>query len=200
MKEKFILLLCLFAFSGPLLAGTTGKIVGTIKDQDSGEPLIGADVVLEGSGLGSSTDSDGYFSILNVPPGVYNISVHYIGYASITIENIRVFIDRTVTQNVTLSSKFVEGETVVVEADRSAIELDKTHSSSTVSAEAIDALPVVELEEVIGLQAGVVRRGGQLHFRGGRAREVAYIVDGVPVTNSFSGTGGSLVEVDNNMG
>lgn len=189
----------LVAASAFLYAGTTGKIVGTVVDQTTGNPLIGADVVLEGTGMGGSTDADGYYSILNVPPGTYRLSVYYVGYAPLIVEGVRVRIDRTTTQTVKMSSELVEGREVVVEAERAVIELDRTHSSSVVNSETVDLLPVTEIEEVIELQAGVVSNNGQLHFRGGRAREVAYIIDGMPVTNAFSQSGGSNVNVETNM-
>ncbi|MCB0314181.1 MAG: carboxypeptidase-like regulatory domain-containing protein, partial [Calditrichaeota bacterium] len=72
-----MLLLMLFGWA---LAGTTGKIAGRISDAKTGESLIGVNLQLEGTALGSSTDVDGYFVILNVPPGLYNLNISYIGY------------------------------------------------------------------------------------------------------------------------
>jgi len=154
---------------------------------------------LEGTGLGSSSDIDGFYAILNVPPGTYTLTVNYIGYATVKIENVQVSVDRTTTQEIKISSEAIEGETVVVEARRPIVEMDRTHSAAIVTAETIDLMPVTEVDEVIALQPGVVNSGGQLHFRGGRAREVTYVIDGVPVTDSFSEQGGSMVQVQNNM-
>ncbi len=186
----------LFSF---LYAGTTGKIIGSVKNKTSGEPLVGANIVLEGTQLGASTDEDGFFTILNVPPGTYNLTVYYVGYATVTIQNVRVRIDRTTTQNIKMMPEAVKGETVVVEAERPAIELDRTHSASVVSGETVQLMPVTEVSEILELQAGVVENNGELHFRGGRSREVAYVIDGVPVTNPFSQGGGSNVNVETNM-
>ena len=61
-------------------AGTTGKIVGQVTDSGSGEPLVGVNVSLSGTSLGSSTDGDGNYLILNVPPGIYTMIFKYIGY------------------------------------------------------------------------------------------------------------------------
>ena len=188
-----------FVFFTTLIAGTTGKVVGTVKDADTGEGLIGANLVLEGTGLGASTDEDGYFVIINVPPGNYTLTAYYIGYAPVKIENVRVNVDRTVTRHIKMRAQAVEGEEVVVQAKRPPIEMDRTHTAAVVSSETVEAMPVTEVEEVIALQAGVVVADGQLHFRGGRSREVSYVVDGIPVTNTFSQSGGSLVEIDNNM-
>ncbi len=59
-----LILLTAVAFSG-----TTGKIAGTVKDAKTGEPLPSANVVIEGTTLGAATNPDGYFAILNIPPG-----------------------------------------------------------------------------------------------------------------------------------
>ena len=63
-KEILLFLLPLFLF-----AGTTGKITGRVVDAQTGEPLPFVQVILEGTGLGAVTDVEGYYVILNVPPG-----------------------------------------------------------------------------------------------------------------------------------
>ncbi|GAB4367338.1 MAG: hypothetical protein Kow0042_07850 [Calditrichia bacterium] len=199
LVAKIVVVLVICMLSNLAYAGTTGKIVGTIKDKDTGEPLIGANVVLEGTGMGASTDTDGFFMIINVPPGTYTLTVYYVGYATVQIEGVQVSVDRTTTKNVQMSVQVIEGETVVVQAERPTIEMDRTHTAAVVTAETVELMPVTEMEEILELQAGVVKTGGQLHFRGGRTREVSYVVDGIPVNNTYSQSGGSLVEVDNNM-
>lgn len=189
----------LVLFFSSVFAGTSGKISGTVKDNETGEALIGANIVVEGTSMGASTDEDGYYVIINVPPGTYTLSVYYLGYSPLKIENVKVSVDRTTTRHIKLSSEALTGKEIVVQAERPAIELDRTHSSAVIGAETVEAMPVTEIEDVIELQSGVVSIGGELHFRGGRAREVAYVIDGVPVNNSFSENGGSLVEVENNM-
>jgi hypothetical protein len=54
-------MLCILVSVGLVFAGTTGKIAGSVLDQDSGEPLAGANVVLVGTGLGAAVDVDGDF-------------------------------------------------------------------------------------------------------------------------------------------
>ena len=60
-------------------AGITGKIAGEVKDSQTGEPLIGATILVEGTRLGAAADIDGYYVILNVPPGKYTVSEHFAG-------------------------------------------------------------------------------------------------------------------------
>ena len=184
---------------GVLIAGTTGKLTGLVTDKNSGEALVGANIVVEGTGFGAATDSDGYFAIINIPPGEYQVSVFYVGYAKTTISRVNINVDRTTTQKIQLTPETVSGETVLVESERPAVEMDRTHSASIIDAETVELMPVTEVDEVIALQAGVVNLRGQLHFRGGREREVAYIIDGIPTDNAYSQSGGRNVTVENSM-
>ena len=65
-----------------VFGGTTGKIAGRIIDRESGEPLVGVNVVIEESYLGASSDSDGRYFIINISPGIYSLQVSMIGYES----------------------------------------------------------------------------------------------------------------------
>ena len=65
---RFLSLVLLFLlWHNLLLAGTTGKITGSVRDADSGDPLPGANVVIEGTMMGAASDLEGYFVIINVP-------------------------------------------------------------------------------------------------------------------------------------
>ncbi|WP_456443474.1 carboxypeptidase regulatory-like domain-containing protein, partial [Caldithrix abyssi] len=61
-------------------AGTTGKISGLVTDADTGEPLPGANIYVQVGGqiMGAASDVDGYFVILNVPPGSYTVKAAYV--------------------------------------------------------------------------------------------------------------------------
>jgi outer membrane receptor protein involved in Fe transport len=196
---RWLLLIILFFPVQFVFAETTGKLTGIITDAATGEGLAGVNVVIEGTTLGASSDLDGYYMSINIPPGKYDVSFYYVGYATVKVTNLVISIDRTTRQNISMNPETLTSETIVVEAVRPAIEFDRTHSAAIVNTETIDLMPVTELEEVIALQPSVVRSGGELHFRGGRSREVAYLVDGIPVSNSYSQDGGNNITVENAM-
>jgi len=198
MSTKFtlVVLIVLFMLSliGLIYAGTTGKITGVIIDEQSKEPLPGANVMIENSSMGAATDHQGQFIIINVPPGNYNLKVSMMGYQSVVIEAVRVRIDLTTTVNTSLSQTVLHaGEVVTVQAERPLVQMDMTSSLSAVGANEIENLPVQEISDVIELQAGIVEADG-LHIRGGRAGEVAYWVDGVATTDVYNGDMGVTVE------
>jgi len=190
MRKKIVLLFSFFLFLwvGNLFSGTTGKIVGKIIDKDTGEPLVAANVVIKGETMGAATDEDGYYIILNVPPGVYTLQAIYIGYATSEVKDVVVKVDLTTQINFKMSAANFEGETVVVVAKRPLIQKDATATAAVVGAREIENAPIESFSQIAQTKAGVnVGPDGTLHFRGGRSDEVAYIVDGVPVTNAISG-------------
>ena len=193
---KLSLSLVFFVFVSVLQAGTTGKIKGSVVDKQTGEALPGVNVILKDSYMGASTDVDGFYIILNVPPGKYILETTYIGFSAVTVE-IQVSVDLTTTQNFTLSEESLSLDDIVIVAVRPPVEMDRTNSVASMSAEQIDELPVQNLQDLVQLQAGVVidTKGG-VHIRGGRSSEVAYLVDGVPISNQFSSGGGSLIDLE----
>lgn len=193
MKSVLFLLLSL-GISHALYA-QSGKIKGVILDADTGDPLIGATVNIQGTLKGSAADLDGNYLILNVAPGTYTLEVRYIGYISQIIQEVVVRTDLTTTQDIKLQPETFEGEEVIVTATQPMVIKDLTSSEARVSSEEIQKLPVQELGDVVQLQAGVnVGDDGQLRIRGGRATEVSYVVDGIRVTDDYNRSQGLRIE------
>ncbi len=181
---RYVILLS-FVFSASLFAQTTGKIAGFVFDGKSHEPLPGANIYLEGTSLGAATGLDGSFYIINIPPGKYDVHVEMVGYETKIIKGVRVSVNRTTNLKITLNESILQGEVIEVEADKITIKKDQTSAIRTVSSDQIKTLPVENLNQVVGLQAGVVKG----HFRGGRSGEVSYMIDGLQVDDAFGGEG-----------
>lgn len=196
MLRNSLLLLTVFMFGIGFAANAqSGRIVGTILEAGSNEPLTGATVQVMGTSQGAAADLDGNFRILNVRPGSYTLEFRFIGFQAQIIENIIVRTDLNTEVNVSLQSSAFVGEEVVIQASQDVIIRDLTSSESRVSRDQIERLPVQEVGDIISLQAGVtVGPGGAIHIRGGRASEVAYIVDGVRVTDDYDRGSGLRVE------
>jgi outer membrane cobalamin receptor len=175
-----------------LIAGTTGKIVGRVTDAETEEPLIGLNVIIENTSLGAACDIDGYYYILNVPPGTYSIKFMMIGYRETIVTNVQVSSDRTTTIDGQISQIVLDAEAVIVVAQRPIIEMDRTSTESSVSGEQIEMMPVETVDDILNLQAGVIDG----HFRGGRLKEVVYQIDGVPINDSYNGEAALDIETD----
>ena len=196
-QSKIISKIILFCFAAQIsLAGTTGKLVGRVTSKVTGEPLIGANVILEGIGMGTATDIEGRYVILQIPPKEYDIRYTMIGYQDVIMRDVRVFVDLTTTINAELNEGIIGMEAVDVTAERPMVQVDVTYSQASISSDEFEMLPVEEFEDIIALQAGVVESGGDMHVRGGRGGEIAYMVDGITVTDPFNAD--MAVEIENN--
>ena len=200
MKHAYaslLLLTVILLSSAPVLA-QAGFISGQVTDADDGEPLIGANILIDGTTMGASTDLNGNYRILNVRPGTYTVVVRYIGYQTQFIQNVLVQSDSRTNLDIEMQEEVFEGQEIVVQAERDIVTRDRTSSESRVSRQQLDAMPVQEVGDVLSLQAGVTQSSsGQIHIRGGRATEVAYIVDGIRVTDDFDRSLGIRIENQN---
>ncbi len=197
MKKILLFYLTVFICSLSFtFAGTTGKIMGKVIDETTGEPLPFVNIIIMGTNLGAATDIDGNYVILNIPPGKYNVKAQYIGYQPVLVENVSVSIDLTTTVDFALSESAVELEEIVVQGKQDFIKKDVTSSQSLISSDQIEILPVAEFDDVLQLQAGVTRdASGDFHIRGGRTNEVAYWVNGVSITDAYDNSRG--IQIDN---
>jgi hypothetical protein len=178
-----------------------GKLAGKVTDAESGEPLIGANVLVEEIQTGAATDINGEYAILNLPPGNYSVRISYIGYQPQVTVNVRVVAGVTKDLDVKLKATAVEVGEVVIVAERPLFEPKATNTVKVYDNKEIAQLPVRGVQRVVSLQAGVVSAEGSggvggnatLNIRGGRGGEVLYIVDGVPQNDVMTGTNYSQV-------
>lgn len=203
MKKKYlyrVIVFLLFTFAlgtAVSFAGTTGKIKGKVVDARTGDPLPGVNVLIVGTTMGAATDINGTFFILNVAPGTYKLRATMVGYAPSEVTNVKVFADLTATINFKLSQTVIKGKEVTVVAERPMIQRDATASAAVMTSDDIAVAPVENFKDLMITKAGVsVDAGGNLHIRGGRSGEIAYIVDGIANTNPFNN--GLGVEVATN--
>lgn len=170
-------------------SATTGKISGRVVDSQTGEPLPGANIFIPGTNLGTASDLDGRYLILNVPAGTYIIKCQFIGYKDVTVENVKVLVGISVDLNFNLDATLITGEEVVISAERPIIAKDQTGSMRVVTAEFAQNMPIRGVTSILATSAGVVQdeRGGALNIRGGRTDETSYIIDGVLSNDPLTG-------------
>ncbi len=187
MKRFFASLLAL-TFALPLFA-QYGKIVGRVVSAENGEPIPAAIIkIVSGPAVGGTyADEKGYYVLLRLPPGTYTLQAKAVGYKPQIIKNVVVEADHTVEVNFSLPSEAIEVEAVVVEAKEKIIRKDETESKAIIKGENIQNIPVASLEQAISLSSGVRVSGAVIQVRGGRPGEVSYVVDGVEITDPYSG-------------
>ncbi len=211
MKRLSRLIFCLILMiSCTAVLGNPGKLAGTVKDKTTGNPLIGANVFIKGLLLGSTTDADGFFFILNVPPGEYELQAQYIGYHTFTISEVLVRSDLTTKVNFEMESEAIESPTVNVVAEKELIQQDLTSTRRVTTREEFITTPGLDqVEDIFRVRSGLVQDFyptttrlslddgsalqvrdeslSDIHVRGGRGGEILFMVDGMPVTHPIYG-------------
>ena len=186
MYRKFTVLLLLLIVPTYLYGSTVGKIKGKITDLQSGEQLIGANVVVVGTSFGAATDVNGDYVISNLDAGTYTLKASYIGYKSVTITGVRVSADLSTEINFQLPAEgIIVGEIQIV-AQKPLVNKSNTNAIRTTTNEQIEALPVRGIDNIIALTAGVIHQNGNIYIRGGRQDEVGYYLEGTNITNPMS--------------
>lgn len=190
MKKNILLFIILFLsvsfLSTNFIFAQTGKIAGKVTDADTGEDLIGINILIEGTSTGAASDIQGRYVINNVDPGVYSLIFSGVGYQRKIVTNVRVNTDFTTNIDVVLPVEAIGLETIVVEAIKPLVRKDLTSSHTVIDNSQISALPVESIDQLLSLQAGITKgAGGELHIRGGRSTEIAYNVNGVSAVNPF---------------
>jgi hypothetical protein len=153
MRNIVTILLFLLMLSEFILAA---GIKGKVADLQTGEPLIGANVLIVGTSFGAATDVNGVYEIRNLNAGSYDVKASYIGYQSITTSQVRVNSELTTELNFKLPSEGVSVGEIEVVAEKPLIQKDNTNAIRTTTSEDIDALPVRGINNIIALTPGVV--------------------------------------------
>ena len=154
----------------------SGKIAGQVTEASSGDPLPGVQVLIEGTTQGAVSDVDGYYNILNVRPGEYNVEARFVGFATDIREEVRVSTDLTTTIDFAMREETVGLDEVIVMAEAPIVQPDVSANVANLSAQDFQDLPVAGVSEVLDLQAGIEPG---LQVRGGGLNEISFIVDGL---------------------
>lgn len=187
-------LFCALTFAGSAAySQTTGVIKGRITDDKTKEGLPSVNILIKGTYYGAATDIDGNFTIEKVNPGTYNLGVTLLGYKSVEYTAVKVEAGQTVTLDVKMAESVLSlGTEVVIIGERPLFDIEETSSKHTVRAEDIAVTAIRDVKDVVGLQTGVVQSDNEIHIRGSRGYENAYLVDGISVQDVLGGTGFGL--------
>ncbi len=182
LKNKFGWSILLLLVSATFVwAQGVGKLSGKVTDAGSGDPIPGANIAVEGTARGATTDIGGEFFVLNLPIGQYSVRISTIGFETQVVQGVVVKSEQTTELKVRLAETVLEGKEVIVTAVKDVIQRDVANTIRTVDTREISELPVTQFSDALARQAGVVGSGTNLHIRGGRRDEILFLVDGLAV-------------------
>lgn len=181
-----------FTLWSALLSGQedpAASLSGSVSDRSSGEPLIGANVTLLGTYKGASVDINGNYLINGIKPGDYTVKVQFIGYETKLFTGISIEAGKNRTLNVVLQEQSESLNEVTVVGKQGQVDLEKAASEVSIRQQDIAQMNVRDVQEVLEMQAGVLKTQDGLQIRGARVYETEYIVDGISAQDPLAGTG-----------
>ncbi len=172
------------------VASDFGQIKGLIIDKSSHQPIVGASIEVIGTELGAISDANGKYTIRAVPPGTYALKVSTVGYVLNTIKGVIVLPKLTAECNVALNLETSDLKESIEVYGEQVIDKYEVSSMSNITNRRIKARPVKSVKDLLNTISGVVKSDqGETHIRGGRAGEIAYVIDGVKISNQHPGSG-----------
>ena len=204
IKKSMIIILILL--SQIIFAQEKGKIEGFIKDRITQQPLISANIILEGTNIGSTTNEKGYFSISDLPVGLYRLKISYIGYRSKIIPEVMVLSSKPTFLNIMMDEEAINLKGVTVTSGYFNTDITEQISIKQFSYEELRRTPggFEDVVRALSVIPGVAKQSAgrnDLIVRGGAPSENLYLVDGfvVPNINHFAtqgATGGTNSYID----
>lgn len=163
-----------------------GIIAGKIVDNETGEPLPGASIMLADASGGTSSNRAGFFSLNKVMSGTHQVIVSYLGYES-SYKTIDVKPNESVRERIELKLKQYNVSPIVVEAHRPMLPTGNNpvvNNSDELSPTGMINSPIRNLNLVPGVQYGLPMQ--DLHLQGSHQGEHRITLDGVPIYNPYS--------------
>lgn len=183
-----------------------GKIGGKVIDQRTLAPLIGANIIIQGTGLGAATDEDGLFLISDVLPGSYNLEVYYVGYLTVKRSNMIVSPNRTTVIEIEMEENYIQGEAVEVTGSFFEKPRDAVVSTRSMNYEEIRRSPgdLVDIQRAVQALPAVISGNDKLNeiiVRGGYLGENLFLMDNIEIPNpnhfAVQGAGGGPINMLN---
>ena len=199
LKTAFLMILGMSTF----LMAQEGSVSGRVTDAQTGDPLVGANVLVIGTNLGAATDINGEYSISRVPAGAQRLNANYIGFAS-SSSNIDIPVDGSATADFGLSVAALNLNEVVVTGAGTAVEKSKIGNSvGVVNMSSLEDAPITNFSDILqGREKGVVMlpngglngEGAQIRIRGtstlSQSNEPVIYLDGVRLDNTMGASFG----------
>lgn len=199
MRKSFAMIIGMLLIPGMLFAQF--QVSGSVTDAGTGDKLVGANVLVEGTEAGTSTDMDGNYS-LTVPAGLSSakITARYIGYRQVTVT-----VTASGTNDFALEEDVLKMDAVMVTGVAGALTKTKTtFSIDKIDSEMLEQAPATTVESMVrgksagvkvvkatgepGYAASVQLRGATSINASGRSQSPLYIVDGIIIDPSVSGS------------
>ncbi len=170
------------------LMGQTGSLRGFVTDRSTEAPLVGVNIMVDGTHLGAATDINGHYDIPDIPAGTYNITFEMMGYETRQKLNLPINPDKSTRLDVKLSPQSLKGETVVVTGKTFTKSLDATVSDMNLDFTELmnDPGSAMDVQRMMQALPSVVSgndQNNEIIVRGGNPGENLFLLDNIEIPN-----------------
>ncbi|MFV0506861.1 MAG: SusC/RagA family TonB-linked outer membrane protein, partial [Bacteroidales bacterium] len=204
MKQILLSLALLLTFA-QLSWAQTKSVSGTVTDKERGEPVVGATVVISGTTIGSITDIDGKYSIMNLPKSAKALKISYVGMETLTVPISDSKMDVQMASDAELIDEVVVTAMGMTKNARAlGYSADAVSGSDIANLEAVNPMTALQ-GKVAGLQVSSAPGPGatqNVMIRGASSfgnSQPLYVVDGIPIVNEQTRTESSLNVTGNSL-
>ncbi len=205
MTKLFTLVTLTFiiGFPATLLADDSsedrGVLKGVVVDEETGEPLEFANVILRGTDYGTTTDAQGEFEIRNIPPGTYNVQASFVGYRQRVVYDVDISRARETTLEIELEPDASRLDEITIRPSAVSRTDESPVSMRSISTSEIERSPGGNrdisrvVQSLPGVATGIGGFRNDLIIRGGAPAENTFYLDDieVPTINHFTTQGAS---------
>jgi hypothetical protein len=195
MRLRYLVFFTLFLLSLGNVFAQEGTIRGNLYDKETGEPIIFANIVLEDTNFGITTDIDGFFNLSGIPAGKYVLLASYIGYETVELE-IELNAGGIEYRKISMEQSGIGLNVVDISAKRERARSETQVSKIKITQREIKSLPAIggeaDVLQYLQLIPGIVAtgdQGGQLYIRGGSPIQNKIMLDGITIINPFHSIG-----------
>ncbi len=179
IHRRIIIFLFLLMYSLVATAQQKATIIGYVKDAETGEPLVFANVLIQGTNKGTTTDENGFYELKNIAPGEYKVEVRMTGYKK-QIRGLTIKDEKFVQLNFGLVTEIIELEEVTVEASKTIDELQTVKINSTDIMKLAPTTTADILKEIPGISTSRAGSWGtKPYIQGMTDSRVLVFIDGV---------------------
>ena len=205
-RSLYFLAVFIFGISNLVYSQNVGTLTGTVSSELNGSPLIGVNVILEGTGFGTTTNEDGSFIIANVPPGSYQIQFSFIGYQQKT-STVNVNAGSVTRVEILLTGRSTEMQEIIVEGRAvDLIGVSKSANQGKVGRAEFITRPLLRTGEVMETIPGLIAsqhsgtgKANQFYLRGfnlDHGTDFAASLEGVPLNLRTHGHGQGYLDLN----
>ena len=186
MQIKYIFFAIIFSSLLLCQSGPTGIVKGRFLDADSQLPLVGANIILKSTNIGSVSDEEGYFNIGQIPMGDYTVTISFMGYKTQNKADIWVRPNGYEFLNIKLESSVIQIDDVIVEESYFERSMIKEYQVVSFNRDELRRYPGTgqEISRIINTLPSVASVGENrqdMMVRGGGPTENGFIIDNIPI-------------------